>query len=163
MLLAFQFLVAMLVALAAALSTAHALEMPGKMRLDRESYFIVQKIYYPGFTVGGIGEGLAVIATLALLIVTPAGSSAFWFSFVAFLAAASMQIVYWLRVHPVNRVWLKDQKLSRSAEKFFDSGAAVEAGREWKALRNRWEYSHLARAVLGAIALAALVAAIGVS
>ena len=38
----------MLVALAAALSIAHALERPGKMRLDEATYRAVQKIYYPG-------------------------------------------------------------------------------------------------------------------
>ena len=39
-----------------ALSLAHALEYPGKRRLDRDTYLKVQAIYYPGFTVGGIFE-----------------------------------------------------------------------------------------------------------
>ena len=42
-------LAVVVVALSAAL--AHALEMPGKMRLAKDEYFVVQSIYYPGFTI----------------------------------------------------------------------------------------------------------------
>jgi hypothetical protein len=38
------------------LSLAHALELPGKMRLCKESYVKTQTIYYPGFTIGGLAE-----------------------------------------------------------------------------------------------------------
>jgi hypothetical protein len=31
---------------------AHALEFPGKSRLNREAYMMLQPIYFPGFTVG---------------------------------------------------------------------------------------------------------------
>jgi hypothetical protein len=47
------------VALSAAL--AHALEVPGKMRLTKDEYFVVQSIYYPGFTIAGAAELLAII------------------------------------------------------------------------------------------------------
>jgi len=43
-----QILAVFLVALAMALALAHALEMPGKLRLDKENYKDVQTIYYPG-------------------------------------------------------------------------------------------------------------------
>ncbi|MER9657196.1 hypothetical protein NKJ26_27580 [Mesorhizobium sp. M0152] len=36
-----------IVALPMALSVAHALELPGKMRLDERTYRAVQQIYYP--------------------------------------------------------------------------------------------------------------------
>src|SRR5205809_327776 len=39
------------------LSLAHALEYPGKRRLDRETYLKAQTIYYPGFTIGGVFGG----------------------------------------------------------------------------------------------------------
>lgn len=48
-----QVLAVILVAVAMALSLAHALELPGKMRLDSETYYAMQPIYYPGFTIGG--------------------------------------------------------------------------------------------------------------
>ncbi len=59
----------LLVAVAMGLALAHALEFPGKLRLDEQTYLAVQTIYYPGFTIAGISEPLAVIATLVLLIV----------------------------------------------------------------------------------------------
>jgi hypothetical protein len=52
-----QVLTVILVAVAMALSLAHALELPGKMRLTKEVYYAMQPVYYPGFTIGGgIGE-----------------------------------------------------------------------------------------------------------
>jgi hypothetical protein len=52
-----QILTAILIAVAMARALAHALEFPGKMRLTKETYFAMQPIYYPGFTIGGgIGE-----------------------------------------------------------------------------------------------------------
>ena len=47
----------LLVAVTMGLSLAHALEFPGKLRLDEPTYRAVQAIYYPGFTIGGlVGE-----------------------------------------------------------------------------------------------------------
>ncbi|TIX44521.1 MAG: DUF1772 domain-containing protein, partial [Mesorhizobium sp.] len=43
----------LLVAVSMALSLAHALELPGKLRLKEATYRSVQAIYYPGFTIGG--------------------------------------------------------------------------------------------------------------
>src|SRR5688500_5078319 len=57
-------------AVAMALALAHALELPGKLRLDQETYRAVRTIYYPGFTIGGASEVLAILATLALLLVS---------------------------------------------------------------------------------------------
>jgi hypothetical protein len=34
---------------AMALALAHALELPGKLRLTKEAYYAMQSIYYPGF------------------------------------------------------------------------------------------------------------------
>jgi hypothetical protein len=45
-----------LVAFAVSMALAHALEHPGKQRLDEKTDMAVQTIYYPGFTLGGIGE-----------------------------------------------------------------------------------------------------------
>jgi hypothetical protein len=60
-----------LVSVAMALALAHALELPGKMRLDKETYLAMQPIYYPGFTMGGgVGEGGGMITTLILLLCT---------------------------------------------------------------------------------------------
>jgi hypothetical protein len=53
---------------------AHALELPGKLRLDRDAYLAVQTIHYPGFTiVGGIGEAGGLIVTLVPLFLHTVG------------------------------------------------------------------------------------------
>jgi len=58
-----------LVVFAFAPALAHALELPGKLRLSHDAYFATQRIYYPGFTVAGISEPLALIATISLLAI----------------------------------------------------------------------------------------------
>lgn len=68
-----------LLAITMGLSTAHALEFPGKLRLDEPTYRSVQAIYYPGFTTGGlIGEFGGMLALVALLMATPPGAERFW-------------------------------------------------------------------------------------
>lgn len=44
------------VVLAMVPALAHALELPGKMRLSKDAYFAVQPIYFPGFTIMGLSE-----------------------------------------------------------------------------------------------------------
>jgi hypothetical protein len=160
-----QVITVFLVAVAMSLSLAHALELPGKMRLDKDTYLAVQGIYYPGFTYGGLGEGLGMFATLVLLLLTPAHSPAFWWILTALIALVAMHAVYWVVTHPVNKYWLKDTSLQGLGGEFFaldpmKKGAAAEAGSEgWKKLRDKWEYSHVLRAVLAAVALVALIVA----
>ena len=73
-----QILTVVLVSVAMALSLAHALELPGKMRLSKETYCVIQPIYYPGFTIGGISEPVGIILTVILLFLMPLGSVDFW-------------------------------------------------------------------------------------
>ena len=46
----------MLAAVTMAISLAHAPEFPGKLHLEKEQNFTVQRIYDPGFMIGGIAE-----------------------------------------------------------------------------------------------------------
>ncbi|MGG6241240.1 DUF1772 domain-containing protein [Nodosilinea sp. AN01ver1] len=108
-----QILTTLLVAVAMALALAHALELPGKRRLDRETYCAVQSIYYPGFTIGGGSEPLGVIFAIVLLFLTPSGSTDFWLILVALLGLIGMQVVYWLVTHPVNKFWVEGETLDR--------------------------------------------------
>jgi hypothetical protein len=62
MYVAFEVLTVMLAAVTMSLALAHALELPGKLRLNKEQYLAVQSIYYPGLTVGGIAEFRSIIA-----------------------------------------------------------------------------------------------------
>jgi Domain of unknown function (DUF1772) len=159
-------LTVLLVATAMGLALAHALELPGKLRLSPETYLQVQRIYYPGFTIGGaVGELGGLIAVLLLLLVSPiAWDGRFWLMVGAFLALAAMHAVYWLLTHPVNNFWLKDFQLKGTAARFFGAdGVAHPDGSgtpEWTELRDQWEYSHVIRAILGLLSLALLTGAV---
>src|SRR5262245_45879467 len=157
-----QVLTVLLVAIAMAMALAHALELPGKMRLSRKTYYAVQRIYYPGFTIGGIGEPGGTISVIVLLLLTPPGSPAFWLTLAALVGLIGMQAMYWLFTHPVNRVWMAGAPLSRVSAGFFSVGARGGESRppEWTALRDRWEYSHVARAAFGVLSLIALTVAV---
>ena len=156
---ALQIAALLLVATAWALAFAHAAEYPGKMRLDRDAYLAVQAIYYPGFTIGGASEPLSSLALIALLAVTPSASTAFWLIAGALLATLATQAVFWLVTQPVNRIWLKGEKLGAAGAGFFATrGAAPDA--DWASLRDRWERSHLVRAGLMSFAFVALAFAV---
>lgn len=161
MLQALQITALLLVAVAWAFSLAHAAEMPGKMRLDRSTYLSVQQIYYPGFTLGGIAEPLAVVALALLLAASPGDEG--WIA-VALAATAATHLVYWLLTHPVNRQWVALQRsasaaMGKAGSTFFGTGREA-AESDWRELRNRWERSHLIRAGLMTIALVALTFAV---
>lgn len=153
-----QALTILLAAIGMALSLAHALEFPGKRRLDRDAYFKVQAIYYPGFTIGGAFEPMAMIAAFALLLFTRLGTPAFWLTLAAFFALALAHGIYWAITHPVNKVWLKDERLDQAGSRFFTTGARTAEG-DWTELRDRWEWSHVARAVLEMLGFIAIVVA----
>jgi Domain of unknown function (DUF1772) len=149
----------LLIAIAWAFAFAHAGEYPGKMRLDRETYFKVQAIYYPGFTIGGASEPLASLALAALLAAMPARGSAFLWIAAALAATLATQAVFWLVTQPVNRIWVRDIGLGGAGERFFATGGIARED-DWTKLRDRWEYSHLVRAALMSAALVASIMAL---
>jgi hypothetical protein len=152
------------VSIAMALGVAHALELPGKLRLSKEQYLSVQRIYYPGFTYGGVAEPIGLLLLLVLAIVTSAGNTRFWLTVAAFLVFVLMHATYWLVTHPVNSFWLKDTQPEQLARGFFAFDPLHRIDRlraaDWTVLRDRWEYSHVVRAVLALVSLLLLVTAI---
>ena len=167
MMLAIQVATVFLVGIAMTMALAHVLEFPGKLRLDEQTYMAVQMIYYPGFTIGGIGEGLAIIATLILMIAKRPDGAAFWWALAAFVALLAMHAVFWSVTQPVNRYWLKNQRLGTAGTRFFgidrsNRSATNAFDPNWKDLRDRWEYSHIVRAALSAIALIAVTIAVAI-
>jgi hypothetical protein len=156
-----QALSVILVVLAMVPALAHALELPGKLRLDRDAYFAVQPIYYPGFTIAGISEPIAIVFTLVLLALTPRAGAQFWLTLAALAGLIGMHAVYWLVTHPVNNFWLRGEKLAGLGAGFFWLASGNRQGAaDWTALRDRWEYSHVARAGLALLSFILLVIAI---
>lgn len=149
----------MFAAVTMSLALAHALELPGKLRLTKDQYLAVQTIYYPGFTIGGAAELGSIIAAAALLVVTPAGTSQYRLIAGALAALVAVQAIFWLQTQPVNKYWLQSTKLTGAASRFFEAGSALSAA-DWTEMRDRWERSHVLRAVASAIALLLLATAI---
>ena len=151
----FKVVCVVLVATSMGLALAHALELPGKMRLGKDAYLAVQQIYYPGFTFGGAAEPLGIIALLLMLVLAPAVGMRFWWVTAALAALICMQLVYWFVTHPVNSVWTKDLQITGIGATFFSLFASEISG-DWQKLRDVWEYSHVARAAFGLVSLACL-------
>jgi hypothetical protein len=155
----------LLVALAMAPALAHLLEFPGKSRLTKEAYLTVQPIYYPGFSIaGGIGEVGGFISVLAILLLTPQGTTAFWLRLVALVAMFGVQLVFWVFTQPVNKFWVQSTTLGSFGNAFFDVGSRRQRVHPddphgWKKMRDRWEYSHIARAGLASLSFLLLVVA----
>lgn len=158
-----QVITVVLVASTMGLALAHALEWPGKMRLDKAQYLAVQPIYYPGFTIGGgAAEVGGMVATLALLLTTARGTVQFWLVTAAFVALLLVHAIFWVMTQPVNKVWLRQTQLSPSAERFFATHTPADdlIARDWTVLRDRWERSHALRAIAAMLALILLVIAV---
>jgi hypothetical protein len=69
----------------------------------------------------------------------------------------------------VDNFWLKDQNLQGVGARFFRFDPLKRNGRDragdddvWLLFRDRWEYSHVLRAIFSAVSLTALVAAVAV-
>jgi Anthrone oxygenase len=162
MLTVLQVVTLVLVAIAMALALAHALELPGKLRLSKDEYLAVQPIYYPGFTIGGAAEPAGLLLILALMLLTPR-ETPLWLTAGAFAALAAMHAVYWLLTHPVNNFWLKDVERKGLGRSFFAVDplqGSGDAPADWTKLRDRWEFSHVVRAVLGLASLILLATAV---
>ncbi|WP_292502792.1 DUF1772 domain-containing protein [Mesorhizobium sp.] len=116
---AFMIVTLLLVAITMALSLAHALELPGKLRLKEATYKSVQAIYYPGFTVGGFAEIGGIIALAILLYLTPYPGARFWWTLTSLVFLVAEHATYWLVTHPVNNFWVQDIAVSKPAATFF--------------------------------------------
>jgi len=130
-----------LTAIALAPGAAHVLELPNKLPMHRDEYLTVQRVYR-GWAYLGIVVVAALAATLwfALIADGPAEAPAV----IAFCAVLATQIVFWVFTFPVNR---RTRDWTRAPE-------------NWEKLRDRWELSHAASAVLNFIALVCIAVAI---
>ena len=133
-------------ALLAGLLFCHALELPNKMKLDAASWLTVQQVLYNLFgPVASVIEPVAIVSTLALLVMARGRRLAFALTFLASLCLVAHLAEWFAVVDPVNRelnVWTQ---------------ASMPA--DWTRARDRWEYGHAAGAALAIAALVALILA----
>jgi hypothetical protein len=130
----------LLAVLAFAPAAAHLLELSNKIDLSRDEYAVVQQIYR-GWALLGIVIYGALALTIVLAFMVRDRPRAFACAVVAIVAILGAQIVFWTFTFPTNQETLNWTVLPE----------------HWVELRNRWEYSHAAGAVLNAVAVAALI------
>lgn len=147
-----EMLALVLVVLALSPVLAHALELPGKMRLSEQDYLATQTIYYPGFTIAGGAEPLGAIALVLVALFWEGSNAGFWLTIAAILGLLASHAIYWFVIHPVNDFWLSDFDLKGAGKRFFGFALRDLGNADWTALRDRWEYSHVARAICVAFA-----------
>lgn len=127
-------------ALALVPTGAHVFELPNKLGLPQDQYFVVQGIYR-GWALFGIVVFGALLANLVLVIMLRRRRAPFLWALVALLAIAGTQIVFWTWTFPANQATVN----------------WTLAPDNWRALRTQWEYSHAASAALNLTALVAAV------
>ena len=138
------FFVALLAtALALGAALAHALELPNKIGMSRESYFVVQNIYR-GWNRLGYLLAVELIGMLAVVILYRRERSVRRPALVAVACLIAAQDVFWTLTFPANVA----------------TSNWTIAPANWETLRQQWEYSHLAGAVLQTLAMATLIVAV---
>jgi ribose/xylose/arabinose/galactoside ABC-type transport system permease subunit len=137
---AFQFLSLLLVALTLAPAMAHLLELPNKMALSHDEYFIVQQIYRGWALLGFVVFG-ALFSTLILAVIVRHNRKIFILTVAALICIAGSLIVFFSFTYPVNQLTNNWTRLPEN----------------WLELRRQWEYSHATGAVLYLLALVMLL------
>jgi hypothetical protein len=137
------FVALMATALALGAALAHALELPNKLGMSREQYFVVQRVY-DGWSrlayllmvqLGGI------VAVIWLYRSEPSVMKPVLAALASLVAA---QAIFWIWTFPANQAtanWTAQPD-------------------DWARLRRQWEYSHLAGAMFQLLAMVSLVVAV---
>jgi hypothetical protein len=131
-----QFFAVILTALALIPGGAHLLELPNKIGLPQDQYFIVQGIYR-GWALIGIVLIAALVANLVLAFIQRARPLASGLALFAALCMAATLATFFVWTFPANQAT--------------DNWTTVPA--DWETLRRQWEYSHAVNAVVTFIAL----------
>jgi hypothetical protein len=130
-------------ALALGAALAHALELPNKIGMSRDEYFVVQTIYR-GWNRLGYLLVVELVSMLMVAILYRTNRYVMWPAVAALACLITAQVIFWTLTFPANVVT--------------NDWTTLPAN--WDALRLQWEYSHLVGAVLQMGAMAALIVAV---
>ena len=131
-----RFLAIVLTALALVPAGAHLFELPNKIGLPQEQYFIVQGIYR-GWAFFGFVLIPAIIVNLVLAFVQRRWTGSFGLALAGFLCMAATLAIFFTWTYPANVAT--------------SNWTVVPA--DWADLRLQWEYAHAVNAVLTFAAL----------
>ncbi|HYT97318.1 MAG TPA: DUF1772 domain-containing protein [Casimicrobiaceae bacterium] len=130
-------------ALALVFSGAHLFELSHKIGLSAADYLTVQQLYR-GWQFAGIIVVAAVVSIAWLAYAVRHDRRAFVPTIIALLCILGTQILFWTFNFPANRAT--------------DNWATLPA--DWEMLRQRWEFAHVASALLNLGALIVLLEAL---
>jgi hypothetical protein len=136
------FIALLATALAMAAGVAHVLELPNKMTLGREEYFIVQDIYR-GWNRLAYLLAVELAAMVAVAVRARRTPRVFVPAIAALGCLVAAQAIFWIWTFPANAATANWTTIPDN----------------WEALRVQWEYSHLAGAGFQVLALCALIIA----
>jgi hypothetical protein len=129
-------------ALALGAALAHALELPNKIGLERDQYFVVQSIYR-GWDRLAFLLAVEFISILAVIVMSWHEPRVFWAAAIALLCLVAAQAVFWTWTYPANVAT--------------DNWTTIPDN--WETLRSQWEYSHAAGAAFQLLTMSALIIA----
>jgi hypothetical protein len=122
---------------------AHAFELPNKIRLSREEYFIVQQIYR-GWNGFGVLLAVQVVSLLATVFLVRLQRRVLVPTVLAVLFILASQGLFWTYTYPANVATVN---------------WTVQTA-DWARLRLQWEYSHAAGTALQVLAMSCLIIAV---
>jgi hypothetical protein len=134
-----QFLALVFTALALVPAGAHLFELPNKIGLAEDAYFVVQGIYR-GWALFGIAVFGALGANLAAAVLVRRQRAPFRLAFLAFLLVAATLVIFFTWTYPANQA----------------TSNWTVVPENWQELRLQWEYAHATNAVLTFLALCAI-------
>jgi hypothetical protein len=122
---------------------AHLFELPNKVGLPRDEYFVVQQVYR-GWDRLGYVLLVELVSMTAVAIMSRRERPVFWPALFAILFLLAAQAVFWTNTFPANvatRNW-------------------TVIPDDWEALRVQWEYSHAVGATCQLLAMSSLIIAV---
>jgi hypothetical protein len=129
-------------ALALGGAVAHVLELPNKIDLPRDQYFIVQSIY-AGWNRLAYLIAIQFASIIAVIVLWRRVTRVLWPAVAAFLGLVAAQVVFWTTTFPAN----------------VGTNNWTTVPQNWEILRQQWEYSHAAGAAFQTFAMCALIVA----
>lgn len=122
---------------------AHLFELPNKIGLSRDDYFVVQQAYN-GWNQLAYILLVELVSMIALAVMSRREPGVFWAAIVALFGLVAAQAVFWIFTFPANVAT--------------ENWTVIPA--DWERLRDQWEYSHAAGALFQLVAMGALIVAV---
>lgn len=122
---------------------AHTIELPNKIGLSRDEYFIVQKLYRGWSQIGWL-LGVQVAALLIAAILARSERRVMVLTFLALACVIAAQALFWTFTQPANVA----------------TGSWTAPPNDWEKLRLQWEFSHAAGAAFQLLGLILLIIAV---